>query len=426
MKWKSVELGNITKRIRNGLNIRQRPDAGGWPITRIETISDQVINCNHLGYAGIKEGRYEDWYLEPGEIIFSHINSEERIGNCAIYEGVPYPLIHGMNLLCFSPNENLVIPKFLLYMVRSNQFRLNLKPIIKRAVNQASVSIGDLVKIKLPLPPISEQRRIVEILDQADRLRKLRANADAKAARILPALFYKMFGDPISNPLRLPTESVGNLLTLFRNGTTAAQNQEGRGYPVTRIETISEGLINPERVHYVEINDEEIDKWLLEPGDILFSHINSESHIGKTAIYKGKPSPLIHGMNLLLMRPDTTKVLPEYLFALLNTDSVRTAYRQRCKRAVNQASLNQQDISVLKVGIALKHFQKRFCQLANGLLMQIQTQKKVLRNFESLFNNLLHYAFNGDLTAKWREMHMKALVEEIEAQVRALNMRVNP
>ena len=175
MKWKTVELGSIVNGIRNGLNIRQSPDAGGLPITRIETISDQVINCDHVGFAGVKEGENEDWYLKPGDLLFSHINSEERIGNCAIYEGTPYPLIHGMNLLCLSPNEKLVTPNFLLYMIRCNQFRLNLKPIIKRAVNQASVSIGNLVKLKLPLPTLSEQRRIVKIFDQADQLRKLRA-----------------------------------------------------------------------------------------------------------------------------------------------------------------------------------------------------------------------------------------------------------
>ena len=52
----------------------------------------------------------------------------------------------------------------------------------------------------MQVPSVSEQRRIVEILDQADTLRKKRAEADAKASRILPALFYKMFGDPATNP----------------------------------------------------------------------------------------------------------------------------------------------------------------------------------------------------------------------------------
>ncbi|WP_291321736.1 restriction endonuclease subunit S [Desulfonatronospira sp.] len=420
MKWPSVPLDNISVTIRNGLNIRQSSIADGLPITRIETISEQVINPQLVGYGGIKEGEKKEWYLKENDILFGHINSEERIGNCAMYNGFPKPLVHGMNLLCLRPNVQLIDPSFLLYSLRSNFFKIQLKSIIKRAVNQASVSIGNLKEIKIPLPPFSEQRRIVEILDQADHLRKMRIEADKKAERILPALFIKMFGDPVLNPLRLPTDAVGDLLILLRNGTTAAQNQNGQGYPVSRIETISAGIINPQHVRYVELDDEARDRWMLQYGDILFSHINSESHIGKTAIYKGQPPCLIHGMNLLLIRSDQNKVLPEYLFAILNTESVRTAYRQRCKRAVNQASLNQKDISTLEVAVAPLDAQSQFCKIANSLLGQLELQKQSTENIDSLFDNLLHRAFSGDLTASWRQANMKELLQEMEIQAKAL------
>ena len=78
---------------------------------------------------------------------------------------------------------------------------------------------GALKKYKLPLPPLSEQRRIVEILDQADALRKKRAEADAKAARILPALFYRMFGDPATNPKGWPKRRLGELCRIVSGAT---------------------------------------------------------------------------------------------------------------------------------------------------------------------------------------------------------------
>jgi len=321
------------------------------------------------------------------------------------------------------PNKSAIVGKYLFYFTTTPNFVGILSGKV-RGAHYPAVSDSDVKEIELPLPTVSEQRRIVEILDQADALRKKRAEADAKAARILPALFYKMFGDPLTNPHGFPIETVGNLLTLLRNGTTAEQNQDGNGYPVTRIETISAGIINPERVRYVEFNDSELARWRMEPGDILFSHINSESHIGKTAIYKGQPDPLIHGMNLLLMRPDARQVKPEYLFAVLNTDSVRAAYRQRCKRAVNQASLNQKDISSLEVAVPPRDSQDRFCRLADNLLRQVEAQQKATEKVEKLFDNLIHRAFTSDLTAKWRKAHMKELLAEMEAQSKALNVGV--
>jgi len=316
-------------------------------------------------------------------------------------------------------NQFLADPAFIFYFLFSQRGQAEILRDHRGAtIGGISRRFADLTQI--PLPPLSEQRRIVEILDQADALRKKRAEADAKSARILPALFYKMFGDPIENPHGFATEIVGNLLTLLRNGTTAEQNQDGRGYPVTRIETISEGVINPDRVRYVDFDNSELKKWRLELGDILFSHINSESHIGKTAIYKGHPDPLVHGMNLLLMRPDARQVRPEYLFAVLNTESVRAVWRQRCKRAVNQASLNQKDISSLEVGVPPIDLQNRFCQLANTLFTQVEAQQKATEKIKRLFYNLLHRAFTGDLTTKWRESHMKELLQEMEQQAKAL------
>ena len=68
----------------------------------------------------------------------------------------------------------------------------------------------------LNIPPLSEQKRIVEILDRADELRKQRAEADALSERILPALFIKMFGDPATNPMGwdvVPLKKLGNIVT---------------------------------------------------------------------------------------------------------------------------------------------------------------------------------------------------------------------
>lgn len=55
----------------------------------------------------------------------------------------------------------------------------------------AAIKSDDVARIKVPLPPLAEQRRIVEILDHADRLRRLRAEADVKATRVPHALFIK-------------------------------------------------------------------------------------------------------------------------------------------------------------------------------------------------------------------------------------------
>lgn len=70
--------------------------------------------------------------------------------------------------------------------------------LITQWVNQAAISRRQLSAIQLPLPSLAEQRRIVEILDQADRLRRLSGKADAKYNPILPTLLVRILGSPAS------------------------------------------------------------------------------------------------------------------------------------------------------------------------------------------------------------------------------------
>jgi type I restriction enzyme S subunit len=313
-----------------------------------------------------------------------------------------------------------VVPRFLYYWLQSGEFK-TWRDRQAKGANIQNIRHSDLSNLAVPLPAKSEQSRIVELLNEADRLRRLRREADAKAGRILPTLFERNFGKPFQDE-RWPVLPLGEILSTMRNGTTADQNTNCKGYPVTRIETISAGVINPRRVRYVDMPYEEAARWLLQSGDILFSHINSEAHIGKTAIYHGSPEFLVHGMNLLLLRPDVARVDPTYLFALLNTPEVRAFYRGRCKRAVNQASLNQKDIGSLPVPLPPLQAQKDFGTLSHQVEKVLGGESIAAEKLGELFELILRQAFSGQLTARWRESHMQELVAEMNEQARALNL----
>jgi len=134
------------------------------------------------------------------------------------------------------------------------------------------------------------------------------------------------------------------------NGITKRQSKDGIGVRVSRIETISHGRVNLERVGFLQgLTAGEIENFRLRPGDVLFSHINSDIHLGKTAIYTLDGELLLHGMNLLLLRPDEAAVIPQWLHWLFNHYRSAGHFIDIAQHAVNQSSINQAKLKALEI-----------------------------------------------------------------------------
>lgn len=185
--------------------------------------------------------------------------------------------------------------------------------------------------------------------------------------------------------------TLGDVVTEMRNGIDLEQFDRPTRtatWPISRIETISEARIDLDRVKYVSPTAQQVQRYQLRAGDILFSHINSPEHIGKTALFTGE-SPVIHGINLLLIRADTARCYPAYLDALLKSPGVRLHFRTRCKKAVNQASLNQDDILSLHIRLPCLTDQQRIA----GQLDQADRLSRTRRYALELTDTLLPDAF---------------------------------
>ncbi|UTF53417.1 restriction endonuclease subunit S [Natronosalvus rutilus] len=128
-------------------------------------------------------------------------------------------------------------------------------------------------------------------------------------------------------------------LEYIRSGISKSQNKDGDGIPVSRIETIADGVVNHEKVGYIE-NNQTYNKDQLKPGDLLFSNINSREQIGKTAIYRGEKL-LYHGMNLLRIRYTSEAFNPFFAYYVYDSPMAQDVFFRMSKAAVGQSSINQ-------------------------------------------------------------------------------------
>jgi type I restriction enzyme S subunit len=318
------------------------------------------------------------------------------------------------------PNRAAIVGKYLFYFTTTPNFVGILSSKV-RGAHYPAVSDGDVKEIELPLPTLSEQRRIVEILDQADALRKKHAEADAKAARILPALFYKMFGDPATNPKGWPVKPLGDItIGKPQYGANASAIEWSVEKPrYVRITDITgDGRLLKDGVMTLDLDDWE--PYRLVPGDILFAR--SGNTVGKTYLYRPKDGLCAYAGYLIRFNPDTNQVEPWYLFSLTQTDYYRNWVEAR-KRVAGQPNINGREYASIRIPCPPVPLQQQFAGMVEELIGIRDSRGTAVEEIGHLLDVLLHRAFTGDLTAKWREAHMKELLAEMKTQAKYLNLK---
>lgn len=254
-------------------------------------------------------------------------------------------------------------------------------------------------KLRCQCPPLSEQRRIVEILDQADALRKKRADADAKAARILPAIFYKMFGDPANNKdqVFLTLADCAEII-MGQSPPGETYNRQGDGLPFFQGK-LDFGPVNPIARQWCSQPTR-----IAVPGDILLC---VRAPVGPTNIADIKCAI---GRGLAIVRPIPGKSTTEFLFY-----SLRAIEKEVAKIAQGSTftAIRRQDVENIKIPKAGEKEQLVFSTRAKNIQGLLDKGTTVTTHIEKLFSVLLHRAFAADLTAKWREGHVKELLQEM-------------
>ena len=150
---------------------------------------------------------------------------------------------------------------------------------------------------------------------------------------------------------------------------------------MSRIETISTGRIDYTKVGHCS-TPQKIEHYIMRYGDILFSHINSLKHIGKTAYYSAE-EPLYHGMNLLLFRCKNNVDSKFFFFLINNTHFIRKC-QILAKQAVNQASISTSDLKKIKVYIPDINEQSKIQKFLSLIEKRIELQNKIIEKYESL------------------------------------------
>lgn len=207
------------------------------------------------------------------------------------------------------------------------------------------------------------------------------------------------------------TSTIGDVLNVIQNGINCKQAKDGVGDKISRIETISDASVNFNKVGYAVLTESEKHKGKLHKNDILFSHINSPIHVGKSALY-AEEETLYHGINLLRLRVNDN-IDSRFFNYFLNRLFWSGYWKRTAKQSVNQASVNQTDIKVVPFSYPPIPEQQRIVAILDQAFADIEKARanaeKNLKNARELFDSYLNQVFS-QRGEGWVEYSLKDIV----------------
>lgn len=321
------------------------------------------------------------------------------------------------------PDDRLASSRYVWYALRASYAEFLLKRV---GGGQPNISQQIIRSTKLPLPTPSEQARIVELLDEADRLRRLSREASAKVERILPALFLKMFGDPAMNPKGWDVKPLRKVIQSIEAGWSSQSDARLRNsgeMGVLKVSAVTSGIFLPEEHKAVpEVAPERV---LITPrrGDLLFSRANTRELVAATCIVDDDYPELFLPDKIWRITPFPELAKSTFLKELFWQSGIRDKFRAASSGSSgSMLNISQEAVLRTEIPVPPLQMQEKFnCIFWLVLDTSRQTNRAGIQ-VESTWRELLKRAVSGELTAEWREAHMKELLAEMAVQARHLNL----
>ena len=268
-----------------------------------------------------------------------------------------------------------------------------------RGAGLRHVSKGYIEAIEIPLPSLEHQQQIAEVMDKADALRAKRHATLAQLDALTQSIFFAMFGDPAANSKGWQRAKLGELLTVGpQNGLYKPASDYGSGTPILRIDTFYNGVITKLAVlKRVRITDKERDLYGLHPGDIVINRVNSMEYLGKSALIPNLDEPTVFESNMMRFEIDHKQLESQYFIQFLQTSFIKTQIDTAAKHAVNQSSINQQDIKGFEINVPPLPLQLEFARRITAMEKLKSAQRTSLKKMDEFFAALQGCAFRGEL-----------------------------
>lgn len=382
--WETVALGDVARIDRQGVPPKDLP--GDALYLGLEHIArgGEIIGSSTVEAAELASTKFR---FDENHVLFGKLRP--NLGKVAKPEQAG---VCSTDILPISPSARLD-RSFLVHYLRQPSM-VSFASSRASGANLPRLSPKALGSFTVPLPPVDVQRRIASILDEADAIRAKRRAQLAHLDELPPMLFHETFeGED------LDSERLGELAQVSSGITKGRRTSEQTHLvPYLAVANVQAGKLALDSVKSIDATETEIDRYRLQPGDVVLTEGGDPDKLGRGALWRGELEVCLHQNHVFRVRfPKDGAVLPEYFAAVLLQPKARRYFLRSAKQTTGIASINITQLRALPVPVPTIDEQEAFLSNLVAVRSERDRVARALEADDELFAALQHRAFRGEL-----------------------------
>jgi type I restriction enzyme S subunit len=393
--WRWASVDDLLLTAQYGTSAKTGLDSTGVPVLRMGNIRDGALVLESLKYLPGDHREFPALFLQDGDLLFNRTNSPELVGKCTVYRGNPSPCSFASYLIRLRLKPE-VVPEYLAWYINSPFGRTWIASVVSQQVGQANVNGTKLKRLRIPLPPRSEQQRIVaEIEKQFTRLdaataalKRMLSNSGRYRASVLHSAC-----SPNTGWSEMTVESSVQIID-YRGRTPPFSDS---GIPHLRSSNVRGGRIVWEGMTFVtELSyDAFMTRGLPQNGDLLFT---TEAPMGEVAPAPNEKFSIAQRM--MILRTKSEALDPRFLMIQLMSPEfqAKLRYRGTGSTVTGVSSRNLRQLTLRLPPLEEQH--RIVAEVERRLSVVDELERVVEANLQrarSLRQSILHRAFSGNL-----------------------------
>ena len=389
-----IPLGDLLESSDSGVWGDEDPAAGISVLRSTNFNADGTLDLTKLTFRKLDARDQSRKLLQAGDILLEKSGGgpKQPVGRVCLFLGDAAPHAFG-NFIARLRAGKAVLSQYLFYYLWQFHSSGKTSHYQKQTTGIRNLEFRRYLTILVPVCSIEDQRRIVDQLSRAEGIVRMRRQAQQKAAKLIPALFIDMFGDPATNPKGLDVVSLGDVLASADYGSSSKASDVDVGLPMIRMGNVDySGNVDLSALKYVDLPPEDAVRFGLKDGDILFNRTNSKELVGKTGLWIGERQAVIASY-FIRLRVAEQMVRPFFVWAFMNTPQMKRVLFETARGAIGQANINSRELRAFRIPLPSLDEQVRFESRCRDVLALRSQQGHAMAKADAAFQALLAQAF---------------------------------